>query len=480
MKFMFRKAILTLTVILIAVGSVHSISSLRTAQNERKNVDRAKPNQTNFSQIKSASNKTAKTKTGEIVKKTEKKNQRSGQTKGKRNRIEERKNQTAKNTSRNLKNKKVLEETSNRASTKDRVLVKNQNSVENRHSSGNQNLASEQNWVRNPTDNFSRRQAPRTFDKQSTVKKEKGYELEKDQTKFAGNFIVKLISEPLRDAPSINARVISKVELGTVLNVFQKNVDWYGVYQSNGLIGWISANTVEAFDKDSAEKIYLQIAEKNYGQNIGFEQASELASFLSRAIRGVRTREIKARLEFLYLLTVRQALRKITSDNKQLAQYKDFLRANEGIIVYNEPNAEWIVISKVFWDLQRKYSDLPIADEIAWEASQNPLPGNCEGDLVCMLFYIRMTKAEYLRLYPNGVKSAKALDELNSLFEEIINMDKKAFYSLNDSNYKVEFSELIAELGTIVARLKLTKKEEVLHRLKEISEKSVKDENYNQ
>jgi len=53
-----------------------------------------------------------------------------------------------------------------------------------------------------------------------------------------------------------------------------------------------------------------------------------------------------------------------------------------------------------------------------WEALQNPLPVRCEGDFVCMLFYICVTKTEYLKFYPDKVKSAEALDELDSFFEK--------------------------------------------------------------
>ncbi|MFN3329737.1 MAG: SH3 domain-containing protein [Pyrinomonadaceae bacterium] len=284
-------------------------------------------------------------------------------------------------------------------------------------------------------------------------------------------FIVKNFSEPLRNNPNPNAQIKNKVKLGTVLNASQKNADWYLVGQSDELKGWISARAVDAFDEISAEKIYLQIAEESYRQDMNFEKASELADFLNRAIRETKTTTTKARLEFLRLLTVKQALKAFPLDKRESSPYSDFLRVNKEIIIYNQPNAEWIITSKAFWDLQRKYSSLPIAEEIAWEASQNPLPGECGSDLVCMIFYVRMTKAEYLRLYPDGRKSVEALEEMADLLEKIFNNSKASFYDQKDSSYKTEFFELIVELEKIVARSNSAKKEKVLQQLKKISER---------
>jgi hypothetical protein len=206
----------------------------------------------------------------------------------------------------------------------------------------------------------------------------------------------------------------------------------------------------------------LQISERNYNEQIDFNQALELTEFLTQAINQSTTPEAKAKLELLKLRTIKQALTKISPNDQKQEPYRNFLKKYKEIIVYDEVNSKWIVTSKAFWNLERKYSGLPIADEIAWEAAQNPLPGKCEGDLVCMLFQIRVTNAEYLRLFPNGTKSTEALEKLISSLEEIIS---------NGNIYPVskdQFSDLMIELKTIVTRLNLAKKEQAQRQLQAI------------
>jgi hypothetical protein len=92
--------------------------------------------------------------------------------------------------------------------------------------------------------------------------------------------------------------------------------------------------------------------------------------------------------------------------------HKSFLKRNAKNIVYSDPSAEYYVRSDRFWALSKKYKNLAIADDIAWTAAQNTLPGECEGFLTCYMYVLRATDVEYLDRYPNGKHSKKALKEL--------------------------------------------------------------------
>ena len=89
--------------------------------------------------------------------------------------------------------------------------------------------------------------------------------------------------------------------------------------------------------------------------------------------------------------------------------YKSWTDEREKEIVYSEPAGQWYVHSNVFWSLQTKYKDLPVAERIAWEASQTPLPGECEGYLPCYLYKETVTSGRYLKLYPRGAHADAAL-----------------------------------------------------------------------
>jgi hypothetical protein len=122
--------------------------------------------------------------------------------------------------------------------------------------------------------------------------------------------------------------------------------------------------------------------------------------------------------------------------------------------------------------LHKKFAAAPIADQIAWEAAQNPLPGECEGYVNCYLFAQRMTFGEYLRLHPTGAKAVEALKNLTDFLEPIAAdaSQKSTYTGPTDVTDRAEFNNLIAELRIIVSRLPLVDKEKALRHLKQIAE----------
>jgi hypothetical protein len=429
---MLRKSVSSLIVILILIFSGHAASHFKKFVHESKIPFN--------SQTKSVPSKSLKTKTGEIIKGSQKKKES---------------NEPKAQSRKNADSKKVSNQ-----SLRDKQKNSNRNLSSKKKTEDNQR--EKQTSISLTKDNKKKDPLIKLKPSQEATEKYKKTSLETSKIKFSTpmKLIVTTISEPLRSTPNPNAEIIDKIKLGTSLSAFGKSDGWYLVRYSNGLEGWISAYAVAAFDK--TEKLMLQISERNYNEQIDFNQALELTEFLTQAINQSTTPEAKAKLELLKLRTIKQALTKISPNDQKQEPYRDFLKKYKEIIVYDEVNSKWIVTSKAFWNLEKKYSGLPIADEIAWEAAQNPLPGKCEGDLVCMLFQIRVTNAEYLRLFPNGTKSTEALEKLISSLEEIIS---------NGNIYPVskdQFSDLMIELKTIVTRLNLAKKEQAQRQLQAI------------
>jgi hypothetical protein len=78
----------------------------------------------------------------------------------------------------------------------------------------------------------------------------------------------------------------------------------------------------------------------------------------------------------------------------------------------NEFGGGYDVKTDLFWKLAAKYSSLPIAEKIAWEATQNEEPSDCESDEVCAFFVFGTRLSKYLGLYPNGEHAAEAVSTL--------------------------------------------------------------------
>jgi hypothetical protein len=298
---------------------------------------------------------------------------------------------------------------------------------------------------------------------------------EKSTTDEAPRIIVTDVAARIRSQAKSSAPELSQAKLGTVLQVSQKTPAWYKVQFTSGAktsSGWISANSVNDLNSAGKEQIYRQIADRYYkNDGMNFSTASELYEFLTRASSESGNSD-SAELELKRLLALRSALKAVPSGKAGENPYRQFLKTHEKSVVYSEPSGEWMVISSLFWDLHKKYEKSPLADQIAWEGAQNPLPGECEGYVNCNLFYTRMTLGEYLSLHPNGKRSLEALNNLSDSLEPIVTSltTKSGYTGPTDVTDRAEFNNLIAELRTIVSRLPLTEKEKSLQHLKKIAE----------
>lgn len=301
---------------------------------------------------------------------------------------------------------------------------------------------------------------------------------------------VKVVDENLDNAPQIivtdvSARIRSQAKtgapemmhpkLGTVLKVAEKTPAWYRVQFTDGAktsSGWISAISVNDLKPSAKDQIYRQIADRYYKpEGMDFTTASELYEFLNSVSADTSATD-SAELELKKLLALRSALRSIPPEKTNEKPYSDFLKAQEKSVVYSEPAGEWYANSNLFWDLHKKYESSPLADRIAWEGAQNPLPGECEGYVNCYLFYARMTSGEYLSLHPTGKNSLEALNNITNFLEPIAAGigGNSSYNGPTDVTDRAEFNNLIAEMRTIISRLPLTEKEKPLQLLKKIAE----------
>ncbi len=180
-----------------------------------------------------------------------------------------------------------------------------------------------------------------------------------------------------------------------------------------------------------------------------------------------------ANKEYKRLVNLQAALRKIPMDRQNKEPHRSFLKRNDKDIVYSDPAGEWYVRSDRFWDLQKKYKTLAIADQIAWTAAENQLPGECEGYVPCYLSVIRMTYGEYLTLYPKGKFSRKAVQEtvksLGYMADDAVSA-KKNYDGPTEAGDDAEFAKAIKDLRGILSKTKHPETAKALAQLKQIEE----------
>jgi len=187
----------------------------------------------------------------------------------------------------------------------------------------------------------------------------------------------------------------------------------------------------------------------------------------------VRTQARTADAEFKRLLRLRDSLAKIPVEKIDRQPHKSFIKANRKDIVYSEPAGQWLVRSDLFWNLRNKYKALPIADDIAWAAAENPLPGECEGDINCYIYTNRVTLAQYLSFYPNGKSAKKALaeiiEELDYIVEDL-NGKKGNYVGPDDKAGRDELAKRIAEMRVILSKVTAADRAKVISQLATIGE----------
>jgi hypothetical protein len=235
--------------------------------------------------------------------------------------------------------------------------------------------------------------------------------------------IVTAAGARLRERPETAAAEAGRLTLGSIVDELERSAEksrvgsaeefWHHVNAPGGARGWVFGGLVAPFDPARRDAVYLKLTNDRLANTAAtFADLSELVRFLDRAVREVKARDALAELELLRFSALARSLAAMPFEDLGKTPYKSWTDEREKEIVYSEPAGQWYVNSQVLWDLQSKYKDLPVAERIAWEASQTPTPGECEGYLPCHTYRESETNGRYLKLYPRGAHADEALAKL--------------------------------------------------------------------
>jgi hypothetical protein len=296
------------------------------------------------------------------------------------------------------------------------------------------------------------------------------------KSKETSQIIVTATSARIRKEPVLTAETLQTAKIGTIYTLLEQNDDWFKVRISRNEApesGWISKTIAQTFSNAKRGEIYQKIADKYLKQSShDFASAVQVFDFLTAAKKEVKDSKQHADLSLKRLLALRAALKKVSSEKQSENPFADFLKSNENEIVYSDPSGEWLVRGDLFWELHEKYKILQVAEEIAWEAAQNPIPGECEGYINCYLYLLRATEGEYLNFYPNGKYSRQALKNITNFLEPIAadSKEKAVYTSASDISDRADFNRYLTELRAIVSKTSHVEKSKTLQQIKQIGE----------
>jgi hypothetical protein len=169
--------------------------------------------------------------------------------------------------------------------------------------------------------------------------------------------------------------------------------------------------------------------------------------------------------EYGRLVKLSKDLEKIPADRYDKEPHRSFIKRNKKDIVYSEPAGQWFVRQDRFWDLQKKYAKLPIADDIAWSAAETPEPGECEGYVNCYVSRLRSSYGEYLRLYPNGKHGNEAVERIIEYQQYMAGDESTNYNGPEDASDKAELKKMITELRGILNKAAPASKSKALEQL---------------
>lgn len=201
-------------------------------------------------------------------------------------------------------------------------------------------------------------------------------------------------------------------------------------------------------------------------KNPSFKDAVELFEFIDLIAPQIQG-PARAEFELFRLRALDRSVSPIMSYEPQDPAQRDWLKKHEDDLAYSEPAGQWLVNAKLFWDLEARHRGNPTAEQIAWEAANTGLPGECEGYIPCTLTVLLMTDARYLELYPRGAYAAEALERIDYPLREIVKPGTP--YEMDRRN-NAELRASIAKLSSIIERTSGPQKADILARLKDIEQ----------
>jgi len=283
----------------------------------------------------------------------------------------------------------------------------------------------------------------------------------------------------VRKSPQVSAEEIVRLKLGTVVNAIARSANqdsvagktdyWYRVNLPNGDTGWLFGGLLLDYTTGQRQQLVSQIIEARLkAENTDFADRQEIYNLAASSLTEVKDVSTRAEFELLKTLALANSALAVPSEQTNKSPYREWLKAHNVEVVQNEFAGGYQLRSDVLWDLEKKYHNLPIADRIAWEASQAFPPSDCEGDEVCHAF-IEEGEIRYLSLHPTGAHVAEAIKNIaDVLTDEVIKFANDKGGDKYAVEQRTELKKLLASLRLALAKTTAPEKNDVLIKLNQI------------
>ena len=283
----------------------------------------------------------------------------------------------------------------------------------------------------------------------------------------------------LRRSPQVTAEEIVRLKLGTVVTAIARSTNqdtvsgktdyWYRVNLPNGDTGWLFGGLLLDYEASNRQEIVRQIIEARLKvENTDFADRQEIYNLAASSLTEAKDISTRAEFELLKTLAVANSALVVNTEQTNKSPYREWLKAHGPEVVQNEFAGGYQIRADVLWTLERKYHNLPLADRIAWEASQAWPPSDCEGDEVCHVFLYE-GEIKYLSLHPTGAHAAEALKNIAEvLSDEVVKFANDKGGDKYVVEQRTELKKLLSSLRLALAKTTAPEKNDVVKILKRI------------
>jgi hypothetical protein len=214
----------------------------------------------------------------------------------------------------------------------------------------------------------------------------------------------------IRTGPSTASDVVREESLGSVHNVVQRTADGWLQLE----FGYVREELTAPITDETRQKVIEEVIRTRLAQGeAGFEAWNQLLALTGHHVMDT-DRETAARFALYELKALRGAADAASGVFR--TRFAFALAQDSAVFVYHEPAGQWIVRAEHIRAVRDQFKDTAAADDIAWFAVENGLPGECEGWTPCYVTLLDRLQGEYLRQYPSGRHVDAALARIVKVF----------------------------------------------------------------
>lgn len=222
----------------------------------------------------------------------------------------------------------------------------------------------------------------------------------------------------LRQMPSAGAEVVAFLPLGSeVTDVGPAGMEktWARVRLADNREGWILASLTRPLEPRRRWTTVEAIVQERLGRRgDAFPALVELTDFVERVGGQPTDANTRGRFAVLRLRSIAAAAAAVPLRQATRDPYLAWLDRYRASLVYDEPGGRWMLSDRAIADAYEAHAATPAADDLAWLAATNGLPGECEGQLTCYLAGSDRLYGEYLRRRPAGRHAGQAVTAIRT------------------------------------------------------------------